>query len=89
VVPWRQLAEVCADHLVKGQRVAVTGSLRLRSYEGRDGQRGEGYEIQAGNVEFLVKPKGARASADGSGGDPAPGPPGRDAALWDDESVPF
>lgn len=57
VVAWRGLAEVCAKYLVKGQRVAVAGELRTRTYDAKDGSKRYVTEIQADDVEFLEKPR--------------------------------
>lgn len=59
VVVWRGLADSCAKYLVKGQQVAVCGELRTRSYDAKDGTKRYMTEIQAEDVEFLAKPKGA------------------------------
>lgn len=66
VVTWRGLADNCARYLVKGQKVAVTGELQTRSYDGKDGVKRYVTELIADNVEFLSKPtqKGATDSAD-------------------------
>lgn len=57
VVAWQRLAEVCAEHLVKGQRVGVEGRLQVRSYEDRDGHRRRAVEVVAEDVRFLDKPR--------------------------------
>ena len=53
VVTWRKLAESCNQFLSKGQRVYVEGSLRTRSWEGRDGQKRVTVEVIANRVLFL------------------------------------
>ena len=67
VVTWRGLADNCAKYLVKGQQAAVCGELRTRSYDAKDGTKRYVTEIQADDVEFLAKPKGAenREAKDG------------------------
>ena len=47
---WRQLAENCAESLRKGMRVVVTGRLRQRSYETKQGEKRTVYEIEADEV---------------------------------------
>ena len=54
VTTWRQMAESCAQYLTKGKRVAVSGAVSMRTYEGRDGQLHASLEIQAEEVEFLT-----------------------------------
>lgn len=53
VVAWKKQAESCNQFLTKGQRVYVEGSLRTRSWEGRDGQKRVTAEVIASRVLFL------------------------------------
>lgn len=53
VAAWRQQGENCAKYLTKGSRVAVSGSIQVRSYEARDGSKRYATEIVADEVEFL------------------------------------
>lgn len=53
VVAWRQLGELCARYLKKGQRIAVEGSLRLRSWQDQNGNYQSKIEIMAENIQFL------------------------------------
>jgi single-strand DNA-binding protein len=43
---WRQLAENVAETLDKGMRAIVTGKLRQRSYETKEGEKRTVYELQ-------------------------------------------
>jgi single-strand DNA-binding protein len=45
-------AELCAEYLGKGRRVAVDGRLKSRSWE-EDGKRRSAIEVIARRVEFL------------------------------------
>lgn len=54
IVAWRQTAELCAKYLARGRKVAVTGSLQMRSYQAQDGQKRTVAEVIADNVEFLT-----------------------------------
>lgn len=54
IVAWRQTAELCAKYLAKGRKVAVTGSLQMRSYQAQDGQKRTVAEVIADSVEFLT-----------------------------------
>ena len=58
VTVWRGRAEVCGKYLIKGNKVAVVGSLQNRSYEDKDGIKRNVTDIVASEVEFLT-PKGA------------------------------
>jgi single-strand DNA-binding protein len=50
-VVWRQMAENVAESLTRGARVIVTGSLRQRSYETREGEKRTVIEL---NVEEVA-----------------------------------
>ncbi len=47
---WRQTAENATESLRKGMRVIVTGVLRQRSYETREGEKRTVYEIEVEDV---------------------------------------
>lgn len=55
IVAWRTTAELCGKYLSKGQKAAVSGEIRTRSYEAKDGSHRYVTEIQAEDVEFLAK----------------------------------
>ena len=60
VVCWRQTAELCARYLSKGRKVAVEGSIQVRSYDAQDGSKRYVTEVIADNVEFCdSRPDGA------------------------------
>lgn len=61
IVVWRKMGENCANYLSKGKLVAVDGSLQVRSYETKDGNKRKAYEIVAEVVKFL-SPKDEQAS---------------------------
>lgn len=61
IVAWRQLAELCANYLKKGQHSVLDGRLQTRSYENTEGKRVYVTEVVADNVEF-----GAQAGQGGS-----------------------
>jgi single-strand DNA-binding protein len=52
VTAWDRQAELCAEYLGKGRRVAVDGRLKSRSWE-EDGKRRSAIEVVARRVEFL------------------------------------
>jgi single-strand DNA-binding protein len=47
---WRQAAENVAESLQRGMRVIVSGRLRQRSYETREGEKRTVYEIEVDEV---------------------------------------
>jgi single-strand DNA-binding protein len=52
VSAWDRQAELCAEYLGKGRRIAVDGRLRSRSWE-EEGKRRSAIEVVARRVEFL------------------------------------
>ncbi|MGE5690608.1 MAG: single-stranded DNA-binding protein, partial [Pseudomonadota bacterium] len=56
VSAWDRQAESCAEHLTKGQRVAIDGRLRSSSWETSEGERRTAVEVVAHRVEFLSPP---------------------------------
>lgn len=69
VSAWDRQAELCAEYLGKGRRVAVDGRLKSRSWE-EDGKRRTALEVVARRIEFLGG--GPRADGDGDGGEVIP-----------------
>ncbi len=47
---WRQAAENVAESLTRGMRVIVSGRLRQRSYETREGEKRTVYEVEVDDV---------------------------------------
>lgn len=47
---WRAAAENVAESLVRGMRVIVTGRLRQRDYQTKEGEKRTVYEIEADEV---------------------------------------
>jgi single-strand DNA-binding protein len=47
---WRQAAENAAESLTKGMRVIVSGRLKARSYETREGEKRTVFEIEVDEV---------------------------------------
>ena len=64
VVCWGRLAEQCNQFLAKGRLVYIEGRLRMRTWEGQDGQKRSQNEIVADRVKFLDR-QGAAASPEG------------------------
>jgi single-strand DNA-binding protein len=55
VSAWDRQAELCSEHLAKGNRVAIDGRLKSRTWE-QDGKRRDAVEVVARRVEFLSPP---------------------------------
>ena len=54
VTAWRGLAESVARFCKKGNKVAVTGNVQIRNWEDNDGNKHQGVDIIAQDVEFLT-----------------------------------
>jgi single-strand DNA-binding protein len=52
IVAWERQADLCAQYLAKGKRVAVDGYLRSRTWE-EDGKRRRDIDVVARSVQFL------------------------------------
>ena len=68
---WRQAAENVAESLQKGMRVIVTGRLRQRSYDTREGEKRTIFEVEVDEVGPALKfatAKVTRANREGGGG---------------------
>lgn len=59
VSAWRQLGENVAESLAKGDRVSVTGRLKSRKYEAKDGSERVAWSVDADDVSLSL----ARATA--------------------------
>ena len=55
ITAWERQGELCAEYLWKGNRVAVEGRLKSRTWE-QDGKRRDAVEVVARRVDFLSGP---------------------------------
>jgi len=69
---WRQAAENVAESLTRGARVIVTGRLRQRSYETKEGEKRTVVELEVDEVGPSLRYANAKVNkvqrAGGSGG---------------------
>src|SRR5712675_2602070 len=75
---WRQAAEHVAESLTRGMRVIVSGRLRQRSYETKEGEKRTVYEVEVDDVGPSLRNASAkvnRATRNGSGGGQGGGRP--------------
>ncbi len=86
VVAWRQTAEFCNKYLKKGRKVAVEGSVQVRSYDAQDGSKRYVTEIVADSVE-AVSPKGDSGEAKDGPREPEGGGEGFQEVV--DDELPF
>ena len=95
IVTWRQTAELCARYLSKGRKVAVEGSIQVRSYDAQDGSKRYVTEVIADNVEFLgSREDGGSRQGNYAPASPAPAPrnaapASSDFTEVDDDELPF
>lgn len=73
VVAWRQLGELVANYLKKGQQAAVEGRIQVRNYDNKEGRKVYVTEIIADNVQFLGGGNG-NANRSGQNGSPQENP---------------
>ncbi len=69
---WRQAAEHVAESLTRGMRVIVSGRLRQRSYETKEGEKRTVYEVEVDDVGPSLRnasAKVSRAARSGGNGD--------------------
>jgi single-strand DNA-binding protein len=78
---WRQAAENVAESLQRGMRVIVSGRLRQRSYETKEGEKRTVYEIEVDEVGPSLRNASAKVSrstrSTGGGGGFGGGQPGQ------------
>jgi single-strand DNA-binding protein len=70
---WRQAAENAAESLTRGMRVIVSGRLRQRSYETKEGEKRTVYEVEVDDVGPSLRNASAKVnkvvrSGSGDGG---------------------
>ena len=69
---WRQAAENVAESLQRGMRVIVSGRLRQRSYETKEGEKRTVYEVEVDDVGPSLRNASAKVAraqrSSGSGG---------------------
>ena len=80
---WRQAAENVAESLTRGMRVIVSGRLKQRSYETKEGEKRTVYEVEVDDVGPSLRNASAKVnkiarsgSGNGGGQRPAGGPGG-------------
>jgi single-strand DNA-binding protein len=60
---WDRQADLCRQFLHKGDRAALDGRLRSRSWQAPDGTRRSAVEVVANRVQFLTPAGGDGAAA--------------------------
>ena len=57
---WRQAAENAAESLTRGMRVIVSGRLRQRSYEAKEGEKRTVHEVEVDDVRPSLRNASAK-----------------------------
>lgn len=85
VVAWRNTAEFVSKYFAKGRMAVVVGSLQIRAWEDKEGNKRRSAEVVADNIYF------GDSKRDGDGGSYAP--PAAQAGgfeeVEDDGELPF
>ena len=86
---WRQAAENVAESLTRGMRVIVTGRLKQRSYETKEGEKRTVYEVEVDEVGPSLRNATAKVTkttraAGASGGSGSFSPPVTETASAED-----
>ena len=79
-VAWDKKAEFICKYFSKGQRIALTGSIRTGSYTDKDGNKRNTVEVWANNAQFVEKKTSVQ---------PTVQPETIDITVPDDEDLPF
>jgi single-strand DNA-binding protein len=66
---WRQVAENVSESLSKGMRVIVTGRLKQRSYETKEGEKRTVYELEVDELGPSLKNAQAKVIRNSKGGE--------------------
>lgn len=84
IVAWRNTAEFVSKYFTKGMQVAVEGSIQVRSYTDREGNKRRAWEIIADQVYFADSKRENGYGAGASRTDTAQSAPAIDNAGADD-----
>lgn len=89
VVAWKNTAEFVSRYFKKGQLVAVQGSLQVRSYEDKNGNKHRVYEVQAEQMFFAERKTNDERSD--AGGNRSAAPSGSQYVFTpvSDDDLPF
>jgi single-strand DNA-binding protein len=80
---WRQAAENVAESLQRGMRVIVSGRLKQRNYETKEGEKRTVYEVEVDDVGPSLRNASAKVNrASRSGGQGGQGGSGGSGGNW-------
>jgi single-strand DNA-binding protein len=81
-VAWRERAEFLSKYFSKGSMIAVQGSIQVRTYEDKNGNKREAVEVVADQIHFTGEKRQQSAS-------PTIQPDGSDFEEIRDDDLPF
>lgn len=92
---WRHAAENVAESLQRGMRVIVTGRLKSRSYQTREGEKRTVFEIDVDEVgpalkyatATVTRTDRAKSTQTTWGSAPTPTPPAAGADPWAQQAM--
>lgn len=85
---WEQAAERLAEQLRKGNKIYAEGQLRVREFEGRDGEKRQSLELAFARVVNLERRPRDEAGGPTGGYDDAPPPSVRPRGAQPQSSAP-
>ena len=91
-VAWDKKAEFICKYFSKGQKIALTGSIRTGSYTDKDGNKRNTVDVWVDNVEFCESRKQGGTSADAHTQEPQKSAEFRkpqEPIQYDDNDLPF
>lgn len=62
VETWEKVADMCAEHVAKGRRLMVIGTLKQDRWEGKDGKMQSRIKLVGNEIRFLNAPKKQEAA---------------------------
>ena len=96
IVAWRNTADFVGKYFVKGQQVAVSGTLQMRDWTDKEGKKRRNYEVVAEDVYFADSKKDGSPSRDNAppprSDEDAPSysaPEARFETITEDDGLPF
>lgn len=93
IVAWRDLADRCGKYLNKGNKVGIVGSIEIREFEDKQGNKRTAVDISAQDVEFLTPRNDDGYSHDNSSYSTPASPSSEKKAktlqAFNDDDIPF
>lgn len=85
-VAWQKIGEIAGEYLKKGSQVYVSGKMKTRKWQDKEGQERYTTEIIVDKIQFLGSPKERIES-----GDPAPASAQPESSKFEDmdDDIPF